>query len=63
MFGPKQRYEMLHDIAKLKGFTRFSAYLDPNAPPPGPDPLKMRELDIKERGVAATEHANERHRA
>lgn len=58
-FGLKQRYEMLHDIAKLKGFTRFAAYLDPNAPPPGPDPLAVRELDIKERGVAATEHANE----
>jgi hypothetical protein len=54
----KQRYEMLHDIAKLKGFTRFSAYLDPNAPPPGPDPLKTRELDIKERAVAVSEQAN-----
>lgn len=51
MFGQKQRYEMLHDIAKLKGFTRFAAYLDPNAEPPGPDPLKVRELDIKEKAV------------
>jgi hypothetical protein len=59
MFGQKQKYEMLHDIAKLKGFTRFSAYLDPNGAPPGPDPLKVKELEIKERGVAATEHANE----
>jgi hypothetical protein len=58
-FGMKQRHEMLTDIAKLKGFTRFSAYLDPTAQPAGPDPLKVRELDIKERGVAATEHANE----
>jgi hypothetical protein len=49
MFGQKQRYEMLHDIAKLKGFNRFSAYLDPDAPPPQPDPLKVRELDIKDR--------------
>jgi hypothetical protein len=57
-FGMKQRYEMLHDIAKLKGFTRFAAYLDPNAPPPGPDPLKTRELDIKERAVAVSEQAN-----
>jgi hypothetical protein len=59
MFGQKQRYEMLHDISKLKGFTRFSAYLDPNAPPPGPDPLKVRELDIKEKtadaGMAAVQ--------
>ncbi|MFI4971144.1 MAG: hypothetical protein ACHP7H_00575 [Hyphomicrobiales bacterium] len=53
MFGPKQRYEVLHDIAKLKGFTRFSAYLDPNAPPPQPDPIKMRELDIKDKTANA----------
>jgi hypothetical protein len=52
-FGPKQRYEMLHDIAKLKGFTRFSAYLDPNAPPPQPDPFKTRELDIKDKTATA----------
>jgi hypothetical protein len=58
-FQMKQRFEMLHDIAKLKGFTRFAAYLDPNAPPAGPDPLAVRELDIKERAVAATEHANQ----
>lgn len=52
-FGMKQRYEMLTDIAKLKGFTRFSAYLDPTAQPPGPDPLKVRELDIKEKTADA----------
>jgi hypothetical protein len=54
MFGQKQRFELLHDVAKLKGFNRFSAYLDPNAPPPGPDPLKTRELDIKEKVADAT---------
>jgi hypothetical protein len=53
MFGGKQRYEMLHDVAKLKGFTRFSAYLDPNAPPPQPDPLKVRELDIRDKVAQA----------
>lgn len=53
MFGGKQRYEMLHDIAKLKGFTRFAAYIDPNAPPPQPDPLKVRELDIKDKTAQA----------
>lgn len=52
-FGMKQRHEMLTDIAKLKGFTRFSAYLDPNAPPPPPDPFKTRELDIKEKTANA----------
>jgi hypothetical protein len=53
MFGQKQRYEMLHDIGKLKGFNRFAAYLDPNAPAPQPDPLKVRELDIKEKTADA----------
>jgi hypothetical protein len=53
MMGQKGRYEMLHDISKLKGFNRFAAYLDPNAKPPGPDPLKVRELDIKEKTADA----------
>lgn len=49
MFGPQQRYAMLGDISKLKGFTRFSAYLDPNAPPvqQQPDPIKMQEAQAK----------------
>jgi hypothetical protein len=57
-FGQKQRIEMLHDIAKLKGFTRFASYIDPNGEPPQPDPFKKRELDLKERAVAVTEQAN-----
>jgi hypothetical protein len=52
-FAMKQRYEMLHDVAKLKGFNRFAAYLDPNAQPAGPDPLKVRELDIKDKTATA----------
>ncbi|MGY3589366.1 portal protein [Bradyrhizobium sp. USDA 4350] len=58
-FGPKQRFEMLHDIAKLKGFNRFAAYLDPNAPPPQPDPLKVRELDIKDKTATAALQATQ----
>ena len=50
MFGPQQRYEMLTDIAKLKSFTRFPAYLNPNAPPvqQQPDPIKMQEAQAKQ---------------
>jgi hypothetical protein len=50
MFGPQQRYQMLSDIAKLKSFTRWPAYLDPNAPPPQPqpDPIKMQEVQAKQ---------------
>ena len=49
MFGPQQRYQMISDIAKLKGFTRFPAYLDPTAPPPQPqpDPIKVQEAQAK----------------
>jgi hypothetical protein len=56
MFGPPQRYEMLKDIAKLKGFTRFAAYLNPNAPPPQPqpDPIKMQEAQAKQMVAQAT---------
>jgi predicted metalloprotease with PDZ domain len=53
MFGPQQRYAMLKDVAKLKGFTNFAAYLDPKAPPPQPDPFKTRELDIKDKTAQA----------
>jgi hypothetical protein len=55
MFGQKQRFEMLHDIAKLKGFNRFAAYLDPNAPPPGPDPTQgSRSWTSRRRQVDAS---------
>lgn len=56
MFGPPQRYAMLSDIAKLKGFTRFQAYLDPNAPPPQPqvDPVKQAEVQAKLMTAQAT---------
>jgi hypothetical protein len=56
-FGGSQRYEMLHDMAKLSGMNRFSAYLarPDQVPPQQPDPLKMKELELKERGVAVTE--------
>lgn len=47
MFGPQQRFAMLKDVAKLKGFNNFSAYLDPNAPPPQPDPIKVQEVQAK----------------
>jgi hypothetical protein len=56
MFGPQQRYQMLSDIAKLKSFTRWPAYLDPNAPPPQPqpDPIKMQEAQAKQITAQAT---------
>jgi hypothetical protein len=57
MFNQKGRYAMLGDIAKLKGFTNFNAYLDPNAPPPGPDPIKMGELQVKQKTAETADKA------
>jgi hypothetical protein len=57
MFGAKGRFAMLSDIAKLKGFTNFNAYLDPNAPPPGPDPIKMGELQVKQQTAKTAQDA------
>ena len=57
MFGPQQRYALLTDVAKLKGFTRWPAYLNPNAPPPQPpppDPIKMAEVQAKQTAAQAT---------
>lgn len=56
MFGPQQRYQLLSDVAKLKGFTRWPAYLDPNAPPvqQQPDPIKMQEAQAKQVTAQAT---------
>ena len=52
-FGLPQKYAMLKDVAKLKGFANFSQYLNPNAPPVQPDPIKMQELQIKDKAASA----------
>lgn len=57
MFGQKGKYAMLSDIAKLKGFSNFPSYLDPNAPPPGPDPIKMGELEVKKQTAKTAQDA------
>jgi hypothetical protein len=52
-FALPQKYAMMKDIAKLKGFNNFQSYLNPNAPPPQPDPLKTQELQIKDKSATA----------
>jgi hypothetical protein len=54
MFAGPQKYAMLKDVAKLKGFSNFSAYLNPQAPPPQPDPIKMGELQAKQTSAQAS---------
>lgn len=56
MFTPQNRYAMIRDAMKLSQLNNGAAYI--TAPdkvtPPGPDPLKTRELDIKEKAVNAS---------
>jgi hypothetical protein len=50
MFGPAQRYAMVMDGLKAARLPNASHYLltpDKAAPPPGPDPIKMGELQVK----------------
>lgn len=54
LFGPEQRHKLALDTAKLAGINA-AAYL---APPetykaPGPDPLKMKELEVKDKAAQA----------
>lgn len=51
MFGPAQRYEMVMDglkAARLPGASKYLLTPDKAAPPPGPDPIKMGELQVKQ---------------
>jgi stress response protein YsnF len=51
IFGLPQKYEMLSDAMKAARFPGASKYLltpDKAGPPPGPDPIKMGELQVKQ---------------
>jgi hypothetical protein len=56
MFAPPNRYAMVVDGLKLAGKENYSAYItDPKTlTPPAPDPLKVRELDIREKEADAS---------
>jgi hypothetical protein len=62
MFGPAQKYQMVMDGLKAARLPNASMYLltpDKAAPPPGPDPIKMGELQVKQQlaGAAQTQAA------
>lgn len=50
MFTPENRYNLITDTAKLKGIYSINRYITPpgQVPPPQPDPLKQKELQIKQ---------------
>lgn len=54
-FGYPQRYAMYTDIAKMRGWTGASRYLLPpdQVQPPQPDPMKVQELQIKDKSATA----------
>lgn len=56
LFGPAQRYAMVMDGLKAARLPNATAYLltpDKALPPPGPDPIKMGELQVKQQLAAA----------
>jgi hypothetical protein len=58
MFGPAQRYAMVMDGLKAARLPNASNYLltpDKAAPPPGPDPIKMGELQVKQQLAQAAQ--------
>ena len=50
MYTPQNRYELARDTMKLAGLTGAVRYITPadQIKPAGPDPMLVRELDIKE---------------
>ncbi len=55
MFQPQNRYKMATDGLRKAGFQNYAEYLSPpeSIKPPTPDPLKVRELDIKDKEAQA----------
>lgn len=56
MFSPQNRYELIRDTMKKAGLNRAPAYITApdKAPPPQPDQMKVKELEIKEKLAEAS---------
>jgi hypothetical protein len=55
MFTVQNRYELIRDTMKLGGLTGASRYITSpdKVQPPGPDPIKTKELEIKDKSATA----------
>lgn len=55
MFQPQNRYKLATDAMKAGGFQNYADYISPPASvkPPQPDPLKVQELQIKDKEAQA----------
>jgi hypothetical protein len=55
MFTAQNRYEMIRDAMKLKSLTGAPRYITPpdQVQPPQPDPLAVKELEIKDKSASA----------
>jgi hypothetical protein len=55
VFQLKNRHKMMTDALKMASFENYAEYLSPpeEAPPPQPDPLKVKELEIKDKTAMA----------
>lgn len=54
MFTPENRYELVTDGIKAAGFRKSYITAPDKVQPPQPDPLKVRELDIKDKQAQAS---------
>jgi hypothetical protein len=56
MYGPQNRYALYMDIMRSAALENAPNYITSpdKAPPPQPDPLKVKELEIKDKAVQAT---------
>lgn len=57
MFQPQNRYNLIRDGMKASGFQNFQDYISTpdKIPPPKPDPLKVQELQIKDKTATAAQ--------
>lgn len=56
-FTPDGRFKFAKDVCDLKGINNFLDYMTPpdKLPPQQPDPIRMKELELEERKIAALE--------
>lgn len=56
MFTVKNRYNLIRDTMKLAGIRNANEYITPpeQTQPPQPDPMKVKELEIKDKAATAS---------
>ena len=57
MYGPQNKYNVIRSILDKNGIKNTNDYITPpeQIPPPQPDPMAMKQMELQERQVAAQE--------